>query len=455
MNRTMDMTVGKPSKLILKFAFPLILANMGQQLYMIVDGIIVGRGVGVNGLAAVGASDWIYWLILWSMIMLTQGFSTFVARYFGEKNYESLNKTIATSAVLSAFIAILLTAAGILAARPLLMLLKTPSEILDSSHVYLVTMISGTVIVGAYNLASAILRAFGDGRSPFVAMLISAVLNVVLDLLFVMVFGWGIFGAAFASVMSQLVSFIYCLFRIKRIECVRLEKRYFKPDWALIGKLLSFSLPLALQYAVISVGGIVLQSTVNLWGNNFIAGYTATNKLYGLLESTAIALGSSFSTYFSQNYGAKDHSRMRLGVRTSIRISIVTSLIVTSVILLIGKYLPGLFLDMSEEGSAEALSVAVKYLNVMACCLIILYLIYVFRNVLQAMGNSLWSMISGFAECAARIVMAKVVVNYMGVDTLFAVEPVAWLWALLLVMIPYFFYSKRLKEDKIDRKELL
>lgn len=451
MARTTDMTVGKPAGLIMKFALPLIVANLGQQLYMIVDGIIVGRGVGVKGLASVGATDWIYWMILWSMIVMTQGFATFVSRYFGEKNYDKINKTIAMSAILSAAVAVVLTLAGILAARPLLELLKTPADIIDGAEVYLITMISGTLIVGAYNLSASILRAFGDGRSPLVAMIISAVLNVGLDLLFVFGFNWGIFGAAVASVASQLVSFVYCLVKIKKLDFVKLKKETFKPDMKLLGELFSFGLPLALQYAVISVGGIVLQSTVNIWGSTFIAGYTATNKVYGLLESTAIALGTSCSTYFSQNYGAGQYSRVRRGVKVGAVLVTLTSFIVTAVALAFGRYLLMLFLDVTKEGGPEALEIAVKYLNVMACCLIILYLIYVFRHVLQSMGNSVWSLISGFAECAARIFMAKVVVNWLSVDTLFIIEPVAWTGALLFVMLPYLFsFRKKLKvEDKV------
>ena len=443
MNRTTDMTSGKPLGLILKFALPLIVTNIGQQLYMIVDGAIVGRGVGVKALASVGATDWIYWLILWSMMVMTQGFSTFVSRYFGEKNFEKINKTIAMSAILSAAVAVILTATGILSARPLLELLKTPADIIDGAEVYLITMISGTLVVAAYNLSASILRAFGDGRSPFVTMVISALLNIGLDLVFVLVFKWGIFGAAIASVLAQLVSFVYCFIKIKKIDFVKLKRDTFAPDLRLMGELLKFGVPLALQYAVISVGGIVLQSTINLWGSNFIAGYTATNKLYGLLESTAIALGTSCSTYFAQNYGAKQYDRVRLGVKIGALLVSVTSLIVTTMTLIFGRYMLMLFLDVGEEGGPEALEVAVRYLKVIACCLIILYLIYVFRHVLQAMGNSLWSLISGFAECAARIFMAKVMINFLGENILFVIEPVAWVWALLLVMIPYLIYYRK------------
>ena len=243
MQRTTDMTVGNPTSLILRFSLPLIITNLGQQLYMIVDGAIVGRGVGVKALAAVGATDWIYWLILWAVIGLTQGFATFVSRHFGENNYHAVNRTIAASAILCVVISLVLTAAGILAAEPLLQLLHTPSDVFADAKLYLITMIAGTLVVGAYNMAASVLRAFGDGRSPLIAMGIAAVLNVGLDLLFVMAFHWGVFGAAFASVLSQGVAFIYCLIRVLRVECVRLTKESFRPDFRMIKELLLFGLP--------------------------------------------------------------------------------------------------------------------------------------------------------------------------------------------------------------------
>ena len=220
MKRVTNMTEGSPLKLILLFAIPLIFTNLGQQLYMIVDASIVGRGVGVKALAAVGATDWSYWLILWTITGVTQGFGVFVSRYFGKQEYDKMNRSITMSTILCAIIGVILTLAGVLAAKPLLILLETPADILDGAVTYLTTMVAGTLVVIAYNMAAAILRAFGDGRSPLVAMLIAGLLNVGLDLLFVLVFHWGIFGAAIATVTAQLVSFIYCLIKISKIEYV-------------------------------------------------------------------------------------------------------------------------------------------------------------------------------------------------------------------------------------------
>ena len=444
MKRVTNMTEGSPLKLILLFAIPLIFTNLGQQLYMIVDASIVGRGVGVKALAAVGSTDWSYWLILWTITGLTQGFGVFVSRYFGEKDYDKLNRSIAMSTILCVVIGAVLTLIGVLAARPLLILLETPADILDGAVTYLTTMISGTLIVIAYNMAASILRAFGDGRSPLVAMLIAGLMNIGLDLLFVLVFHWGIFGAAIATVSAQFVSFLYCLVKISKIEYVSLAKANWVPDGKMIKELLLFGLPLALQYIVIAGSGMVMQSTINQHGSLFVAGYTASNKLYGLLESSAISLGFAFSTFFAQNYGAGNKQRVRNGVRTGVKLSILLALGVTVVMLLIGKYLLQAFINAGEAEGPVVLEIAQHYLLVMAAFLVVCYLIHVYRNALQAMGTSIWSMVSGFAECGVRILMAKGVVSLLGSEVLFYIEPFAWLGALLFIMIPYYIYRKKL-----------
>lgn len=444
MSRATDMTEGSPTKHIIKFAFPLLLTNLGQQLYMIVDAAIVGRGVGVKALASVGATDWIYWLILWAVIGLTQGFATFVSRYFGDRNYNDMNKVIAMSTILCAIISVVFTVAGILSSLPLLRLLNTPKDIIGGANAYLIVMIAGTPIITAYNMSGAILRAFGDGKSPLAAMLIAGALNIILDCLFVFVFGWGILGAACATILAQLVSFLFCLSRIKEINYIYFERSTWKIDLRMIKDLLVFGLPLSAEYIVISVGGIILQSSVNLQGSVFIAGYTATNKVYGLLECSGTALGLACTTFLSQNYGAGLYDRVKKGVRISMRIIIIMAVLVFALVTFIKKYLLQLFLNVNEAGGPEALETALRYLSIMVAFLIILYLIHVYRNALQAIGNSFWSMVSGVAECICRVFMAKVVIHWMGSDALFVSEPVAWLGALLCVAIPYYYYQKKL-----------
>lgn len=444
MEQVTDMTQGKPAKLILSFALPLILTNVGQQLYMVVDSSIVGRGVGLKALAAVGSADWTYWLILWTVQGLTQGFAVFISRYFGKQDYRNVNKTIAMSTILCAIVGIVMTIIGLFAAKPLLMRLKTPHDIIDNATIYLMTMIAGTLIVTAYNMAAAVLRAFGDGKSPLIAMAIAACLNVGLDLLFVMVFHWGVFGAAFASVTAQLFSFLFCLVRIRKVEYVQFAKGDWKFNGKMAAEMLAFGLPIALQMIVIAISGMVLQSAINLQESIFIAGYTAMNKMFGLLESSAFALGAASSTFFAQNYGAGRKDRVRSGVRTSAVISVIMAVCVTFVMLLIGRYLLQMFIDATEEGATEALQIGFRYLVIASVSLVILYLIHVYRNAMQALGNSFWSMISGFAECAVRILVSKGAVLVLGTGVLYFVEPAAWVGALLFIMIPFYCYQNKL-----------
>ncbi len=437
---------------MLGFAIPIIFTNLGQQLYMIVDAAIVGRGVGMNALAAVGCTDWTYWVILWSVSVMTQGFATFVSRYFGKQDYKMMNKSITMSAVLSLIIAIFFTVIGLIFAKPILLLLDTPSHILGDAVIYLSTMIAGTVIVTGYNLSAAILRAFGDGSSPLWAMLIAALLNIMLDLVFVMLFRLGVFGAALASVISQAVAFLFCVTKIYKINCVKLDRKAWKPDFKLLWKLLIFGLPLAVQYIVINVGGMIIQSTVNLQGSEFIAGYTAVSKLYGILESSAIALGASFTTFASQNFGAGNHKRVRRGLKDAFVLAIGASLLIMALVIPLRNILLQLFIDIGEEGAKEALAVGSRYLINMALCLPILYLVYVYRSNFQSIGDSFWSMVSGFGESAVRILMAKLMIVYLGGGVLFFIEPFSWLAALLFVMVPYYFCrGKRLgRTDKTE-----
>lgn len=446
--RTIHMTSGSPAGHILNFAFPLILTNMGQQLYMIADSAIVGRGVGVKALAAVGATDWSYWLILWTIGGLTGGFATFVSRAFGEQNYAEMNKVIASSVILCTVIGGLLTALGLICARPLLLLLNTPADILPSATAYLTTMVLGTLVVTGYNMAGSILRALGNGKAPLVAMVIAALLNLALDCLFVFLFQWGIVGAAAASVIAQLVSFLYCVSALAKTECIRLDREAWQPDWPRLKSMLVFGLPIAMQYVIITSGGIIVQSSINMQGSLFIAGYTATNKLYALLQCFAQGFGQSSCTFVAQNYGAGLHDRVRKGVKDSVKIITVTAVTMMTLSLLTRRQILQVFLDVNAAGGYEALAVAVRFLTIMAVCFPILHLLYVYRNALQAIGIAVWSMWSGVAELFARILMSKVLLDTIGTDALFIAEPASWLGALLCVMLPYFYYEKRLLRDQ-------
>lgn len=428
------MTAGSPVKLMISFAVPLIIANLGQQLYMIVDTIIVGKGVGVEALASVGATDWAYWLALWVVQAMTQGFAISISQYFGEGSPARIRKTVAMSAWLCLGIGILLTVAGLACARPLLHILQTPDNIFDGASSYLLVMYAGILVVMAYNMAAAILRSLGDGKTPLIAIVIAALTNIALDLLFVFVFRWGITGAAVATVLAQLFAFIYCFFVMKKLDMMKLKRSDWQPDRAVIKKQCGLGLPLALQHVLIAVGGMILQSSINQQGFVFIAGFTATNKIYGLLESSAISLGYAITTYTAQNYGAGFYSRIRSGLKSSVLTAAVMSVCVSALMIGGGRFVLALFIDSANPSAAEVLDISYHYLFIMSCLLPALYLLYAFRNTLQGLGNTSAPFLSGVMEFFARVSVAVFFSRIWGAEIIFYAEPTAWIAAALVLI---------------------
>lgn len=420
MEKVKDMTKGSSTKLILNFALPLILANLGQQLYMVIDAMIVGRGVGVKALAAVGATDWTYWLVLWVIQALTQGFSTCIAQYFGEKNLKDLKCSIAISVELCIGFGILLTILGVSMASPMLKLLDTPQNIYQGACSYLITMFSGTMIVMAFNMAASILRALGNGRTPMIAMAIAAILNILLDLLLVIVCNLGIIGAAVATLIAQLVAFLYCFIALSKISMIRLKRKDWKWKPVVVKKLCNMGLPLGLQHVMIAVGGMILQSTINEQGFLFVAGFTATNAVI---------------TYTAQNYGAGLKKRICQGIKSSVIIGILMSICISAFMIIFGKHILSLFISASDYGAEDALKIAYHLLFIMSSLLSSLYLLHIFRNLLQGMGNAIAPMVSGLVEFFMRVLIATIFIKIAGQPILFFAETSAWIGAALVSII--------------------
>ncbi|MDC7287923.1 MATE family efflux transporter [Blautia schinkii] len=434
MSRIKDMTKGKPAKLLLFFALPLMIGNLGQQLYMVADAVIVGRGVGVEALAAVGATDWTYWLILWTIQAMTQGFATRLSQYFGAGDKQELRKGVAMSISLCCIIGVLFTAIGLALVYPMLKILKTPENIFDGAAAYLITLFLGTIIVMAYNMAAAILRALGDGKTPMIAIGIAACTNIGLDLLFVLGFKWGIVGAAVATLIAQLIAFLYCFFVLRKITIIRTSREDWKLDWPAIIRLCQLGIPLALQHILIAIGGMILQSTINSCGFLFVAGFTATNKIYGLLESSAISLGYASTTFMAQNYGAGLNARIHKGMRSITIMAVLMSVCVSAVMLVAGKPILSLFVSSGEANGAEVLNVAYHYLVIMSCLLWFLYLLHGWRSAIQGLGNAIIPMLSGIAEFVMRVSAALIFTRIWGNEAIFFAEPCAWAGAAILLI---------------------
>ncbi len=448
-SHTKTMTEGKPAFLILTFALPLMIGNVFQQLYTVVDTMVVGKALGVPALAAIGAADWMNWLMLGVIQGITQGFGILMAQAFGAGKYKELRQTVGCSAILSLLSSVLLLCAGQCIAHPVLSLLQTPPEIMDNALLYLRIMYLGVPIVMSYNLFATILRSLGDGRTPLLAMIAAAVVNILLDLLFVLVFGFGIGGAAAATLIAQLFSSLFCLYRIRRIEVLSLCPADFCLQGHLPAKLLMLGFPMAFQNAVISVGGMIVQFVVNGFGVIFIAGFTATNKLYGVLEVAATSYGYSMITYAGQNLGAGKITRIRKGMRAALTISLVTSALIAAVMLLFGRAILSGFISGTPQEFELTLQVAYRYLAVMSTFLPILYILHVTRSTIQGMGNTVLPMVSGIAEFIMRAASAILLPAIVGESGIFYAEIMAWAGADLILVISYFVVIKKTETQAV------
>ena len=401
-----DMTSGSPGRLIILFAIPLMLGNICQQLYTMVDTMVVGQVAGVEALAALGAVDFLMWVVTGISTGLTQGFSIQLSQYYGAKDFENLRKSLAHSYRLTAFIA-----AGVLIlsqsfASLVLTGLHTPSNIIGMSLLYLRIIFCGIPATAAYNMFASALRAMGNSKTPLTAMIIASVLNVSLDILFVAGFGWGVAGAAIATVIAQSFSAVYCFLILRRIDIVHLTRADFMPASGMNARLMKLGIPVVFQNIIIGVGGLVVQYVINGYGFLFVAGFTATNKLYGLLEMAAISYGYAIVTYVGQNLGA-------------------------------GNIL-SLFISGEPQQTQQVLAIAFKYLSIMAAMLWVLYFLYVYRSALQGLGDTLMPMVSGMAEFVMRISAALILPHFIGQDGIFFAEIAAWSGATVILCISYY-----------------
>lgn len=444
MSHVKDMTTGSPARLIASFALPLMLGNIFQQLYAMVDTIVVGQGVGVEALASLGAADWPNWMVLGIIIGFTQGCSLLSAQRFGAADSEGLRKSISHSLMLCVLIAVVFTVLSLFCIRPLLMLLDTPENIVEGAATYLTISFSCIAAVMAYNFCAAVLRALGDSRTPLFAMITAAIVNIALDLLFVMVFHWGIAGAAAATGIAQVISFLFCLRVLRQLPQLYLSRSDFRPDRSLIRELLKLASPMAFQNFIIAAGGLVVQYVVNGFGFLFVAGYTATNKLYGLLEIAATSFGFSMATYSGQNLGAGKVTRIRQGMNKGLIMAVVTAALISLVMVFLGRPILMLFISGSAQETAAVLRISYTYLLFMAAGLPVLYMLYMYRSALQGMGDTVVPMLSGVAELVMRISIVLLLPLWIGEYGVYLAEEAAWIGATLLLGIMYYIRIGRL-----------
>lgn len=442
---TNDMTTGNPVKLILLFSIPLLIGNIFQQFYSMVDTIIVGRFVGVEALAAVGTTSSMVFLVNGFVMGLTSGFAVLISQKYGAKDEAGVKKAVASSITLSIIATIIVTFISVISAKPLLALMNTPSNIMKDASTYIIILYAGNVAIIFYNMMAAILRALGDSKTPLYFLIVSSVLNIILDLVLIINFKMGVAGAAYATVISQGVSALLCvIYTYKKYKILRLKKEDFKVKKKYYRKHLKVGIPMALQFSITAIGIMTVQSAINIFGSTVIASYAAASKVLQLVMQPATTLGVTMATYCGQNIGAKRYDRIKLGVKKCVQISIITSLISAMVLIFLGKYFVMIFVSNPD---VEILSYAQQVLNISAIFFIPLGLIFVYRNALQGIGDSFIPMMAGVYELVARAVVAFTlpkVLEFMGICL---ADPVAWFAAVIPLAYTYYKREKSFKYE--------
>lgn len=442
------MTSGSTMKLILGFAVPLLMGMLFQQVYSLVDTIIVGRFLGVSALAAVGATGSINFLIVGFCQGICNGFALPVAQRFGAKDYGGLRKYVGNSAVLAVLFGGAITLITVIACRPILELMQTPSDIIDLSYNYIVVIFAGIPAIMLYNILSAYLRSLGDSVTPVIFLVISAGLNIGLDLLFIVTFKWGVFGAAFATVLSQAVSGILCLILIiKKFDILHLKRDDWKLDWDYTRYLLIMGLPMGLQYSITAIGSVILQSSVNTLGSTAVASMTAGSRISMFVVCPFDALGSTMATFGGQNVGAGRLDRLGRGLRSAVTLGAIYSALILVVLIFFGRDLILLFVNASE---VTVIAQAKQFLVTNAAFYLMLALVNIVRFLIQGMGFSGFAVFAGVFEMVARALVGLVFVPIFGFIAACFASPLAWIFADCF-LIPAFFHCRKKLQSAMTR----
>lgn len=440
---TKDLTKGSPMRVILLFAVPLMLGNLFQQFYSLADTIIVGRFVGVNALAAVGATGSVNYLVLGFVIGLCNGFAIPIAQLFGARDHRDLRRHVANAAWVSLALGLVLTAATVVLTRPIMRLMQTPADILDDACVYIGWIFAGIPFIFLYNMVAGIMRALGDSKTPLYFLLLTSGLNIALDLVFVLVFGLGVWGAALATDLSQAVSGVLSLlYLIRRFDVLRFEEKEYRWNKNVCLRLLGIGVPMGLQCSITAIGSVILQSAVNLLGSAAVAAVTAAGKTMMILTGPLESIGTAMATYSGQNLGAARMDRVRKGVGSALIITTIYAAASLVILHFAGTLIMSLFLDVRAE--QEIVALARDYLWWNSIFFVELGALIVWRYSIQGLGYSTLAMGAGVGEMAARTAVALLLVPVLGYFGVELANPAAWVAACLVLYPSYRWTLRRL-----------
>ena len=440
-----DMTAGSPAKAIVGFTIPVLIGNIFQQFYSMVDTIIVGKFVGTKALAAVGSVGTINFLIIGFMLGLTAGFTVLTAQRYGAGDMKNMRRTVGSAAVLSLMVTVVMTMISMLGMHGLLKFMHTPEDIFADAYQYIMIICGGIFATVLYNLLASVLRALGNSQVPLYFLILSALLNVLLDLLFIIVFQWGAAGAAYATVISQGVSGVLCLVYIaKKMPELRLQKDDFRLSAHIVKMQVGIGIPMALQYSITAIGTMMVQSALNMLGSMAVAAFTAASKVEQIATQAYVALGTTMATYCAQNMGAGKIDRIRKGFRTSTWIGVVYSLIFGLLTAFFGKYLTYLFVSSDVQTLMGQVDI---YLKCASLFFIALTIVNVYRNGIQGMGYGVLPMLAGVAELLGRGIVALAAGMNKSYLLACLASPVAWVFAGVLLLFMYRIVMKQ--QEKI------
>lgn len=441
---TKDMTTGSPMKLILGFAVPLLFGFLFQQFYSVVDTVIVGQFLGVKALAGVGSTGSLNFMIIGFCMGVCNGFAIPVAHKFGAKDFSGMRQFIANSVWLSAGFAVVMTAAVVLLCRNILTWMNTPEDIFEFAYTYILIIFWGIPASYLYNLLSGIIRSMGDSRTPLMFLLLSSVLNIGLDLLCILTFRMGIAGAAVATVVSQLISGVLCLFYMRRkFDILKIEKDEWKVNFSHMKTLCGMGVPMGLQYSITAIGSVILQTSVNSLGSVAVAAVTAAGKVSMFFSCPFDAMGSTMATYGGQNVGANKLDRLGKGLFSCSVLGIVYALIAFVALFFWGDVFIGMFV---KEGSAEIMAQARQMLIIISAFYIPLAFVNIIRFMIQGMGFSAFAVLAGVCEMAARALSGLFLVPAFGFTGACYASPLAWLLADAFLIPAYIHVRRKLEK---------
>ena len=432
MKGTTDFTEGKVTGQILRFFFPLLITNALQQLYSFADTAIVGKGLGDDPLAAVGNMGSLCFLIVGFSMGLSNGFSILIAQNFGEKDMGKLRRTLAASIQLAVGITVVLTLFSVVFLGNILRFMNTPYEIFADSLSYGRIIFGGLFATIGYNMSAGILRSLGDSKTPLKAIVVSSLMNIILNSVFIFIFKWGVDGAAYATIISQVASGAVCLNKLRKIDFLRLSRKDITFDLAMYGILLKNGIPMALMNSITAIGCIAVQYFVNGLGKVFTSAYAACSRYLNMFMQPAATAGVTMSAYTSQNYGAKRFDRINSGLRVCLGIAAAAYLILGSVMTFMPRQLASLILNGEEQ-----IGYAVQFLPMCGVMLFAVDLLFVIRNGVQGMGFPFVPMLSGIAEMILRTGAIILLIKPMGFRATAAAEIFAWTGALLINTLAY------------------